>query len=268
MTIFILYIINHSFTQNNSKIMETYYYNKIASDYNSKRNQPWISLGQFLNGLYKKGYRFNGFCLDLGCGNGRNFKLFKKNMNNRLIGIDNSFEFIKIAQDRIINSTLFSKIEQNNIQLILGDIKYIPVRAYSVQNIFSIATIHHIKYNSERKRVIHQINNLLTKNGYFLLTVWRRWQKKLIKYFIKDWFNRTFKVNYKRYQRELELTDFGDKFVPWTVSAENKTYNRFYHFFSKREIKNLINRFKMKEFRILGGSTNKDNFFILTQKTR
>jgi len=246
--------------------MENYYYNKIASDYNSKRRKPWVPLDQFLNRLYQKGYRFNGFSIDLGCGNGRNFKLFKLNTNNKLIGIDNSLELIKIARESSTNSIHFSKIQQNNIQLILADIKYIPIRAHSVHNIFSIATFHHIKYKAERKRVMHQIYNLLAINGYFLLTVWRRWQIKLIKYFLKDWLNRTFKLNYNRHQKELGLIEFGDKFVPWTVSAEKITYNRFYHFFTKREIKNLIKIFKVKEIRILGGATNKDNFFILTQK--
>lgn len=246
--------------------MENYYYNKIASDYNLKRRRPWVPLNQFLTKLYKKGYRFNGVSIDLGCANGRNFKLFKIWANSKLIGIDNSLEFLKIARNDVKNSTHFSKIEQNSIQLILGDLKYIPIRANSVQNIFSIATIHHIKYNAERKRIMHQIFNLLAENGYFFLTVWRKWQKKFIKYFIKDWLNRIFNLNYKNRQREMGLTEFGDKFVPWTISAEKKTYNRFYHFFSNREIKNLVKIYKVKEFQILGGATNNDNFFILAQK--
>ena len=246
--------------------MENYYYNKIAGDYSLKRNYPWNSLELFLNQLCNKGYRFNGFCIDLGCGNGRNFKLFKCGINNKLIGIDNSIEFIKLARDGVLNSNHYTKMEQNNIQLILGDIKYIPIRVSSIQNIFSIATIHHIKDKSERKSVIMQIYNLLARNGYFLLTVWRKWQKKLIRYFIKDWLKRNFRLNYRKRQRELDLTEFGDKFVPWTISAERKTYNRFYHFFSKQEIKDLIKIFKLKEFKILGGSTDKDNFFVLTQK--
>ena len=246
--------------------MEDYYYNKIAGDYSSKRNHPWNSLELFLYQLHDKNYRFNGFCIDLGCGNGRNFRLFKSGTNNKLIGIDNSIEFIKIAREGVLNSIHYPKIEQNNIQFILGDIKYIPIRASSIHTIFSIATIHHIKGKAERKKVMQQIYTLLSKNGYFLLTVWRKWQKKLIKYFIKDWLKRFFKLNYKKHQKELNLSEFGDKLVPWTISAENKTYNRFYHFFSKREIKDLIKIFKLNEFEILGGSTNKDNFFVLTQK--
>ena len=246
--------------------MENYSYNKIARDYNLKRKKPWLPLTQFLDQLTQKGYRFNGFCIDLGCANGRHFEIFKADFNNKLIGVDNSLEFLKIAQDNLKNSTHFSKVELNDIQLILGDLKNIPIRANSIQNIFSIATIHHIKYKSERKRVIDQIFNILSESGYFLPTVWRKWQKKFKKYFIKDRFNRIFHPKYKKHQRALGLNEFGDKLIPWTLSTKKKTYNRFYHFFSKREIKNLLRIFKLKEFQIMGGSTNRDNFFILAQK--
>ena len=64
----------------------------------------------------------------------------------------------------------------------------------------------------------------------------------------------------------LDLDEFGDKYVPWTISKEKKIYNRFYHFFSKREVKKILRIFKIKEFSMRGGSTNKDNFFILAKK--
>lgn len=246
--------------------MENYYYNKIAHDYHLKRSKPWNSLNHFLNQLYKKGYRFKGITIDLGCANGRNFEIFKPQPNNKLIGIDNSLEFLYIARKNVIKSNNFSKIEQNNIQLILADLKALPIRNNSIQNIFSVATIHHIEKKAERDRVINQIFNSLKKNGYFLSTVWRRWQKKYKTFFIRDWFYRKFNKNYAELQKKSALNEFGDKLIPWTVSAENKVYNRFYHFFSKREVKRLLKIFNIKEIRTMGGPTNKDNFFILTQK--
>jgi len=246
--------------------MENYYYNKIAYDYHLKRSKPWNSLIHFLNQLYKKGYRFKGINIDLGCANGRNFKIFKPHSMNKLIGIDNSLEFLYIARNNVIKSNNFSKIEQDNIQLILADLKALPIRNNSIQNIFSIATIHHIKKRAEREQVIKQIFNSLKKKGYFLSTVWRRWQKRFRAFFISDWINRIFNKSYAELQEELGLNEFGDKFIPWTVSAEKKIYNRYYHFFSKREVKILLKNFKIKEIRTMGGPTNKDNFFILTQK--
>lgn len=244
--------------------MRSYYYNKIAHDYHIKRKKPWKALENFLSYLAEKKYTFTGYCIDLGCANGRNFKSFK-NSNNKLIGIDKSLEFLNIARDELNNSTQYSKIDSTNIQIILGGLKHIPIRTSSIQNIFSIATIHHIKGKTERKKVLTHISDLLSKDGYFLLTVWRRWQKKFKKYFISDLIKRIFNLKYRKHQKELKLYEFGDKYVPWTISKEKKTYNRFYHFFSKREVKKLLRIFKIKEFSMRGGSSNKDNFFILAK---
>lgn len=245
--------------------MKSDYYNFIAKDYHLKRKVPWKSLKNFLQFLKEKKITFKGYCVDLGCANGRNFKLFK-NITNKLIGIDKSLEFLKIAKEILKDHNQYSKKDSDNIQLILGDLNYIPIRLNSIRTIFSIATIHHIKGKSNREKAILQIFNLLTKKGYFLPTVWRRWQKKFKKHFIIDWFKRFLNPFYKKHQKLLGLNEFGDKIIPWTISKQNITYNRFYHFFSKREIKNLLKSFKIQEFWIKGGPDNKDNFFILCEK--
>ena len=81
-----------------------------------------------------------------------------------------------------------------------------------------------------------------------------------------EWFKRTFTVKFKKNQKIIGLEEFGDKYVPWTLSEEQKTYNRFYHFFSKFELKKLLKIFNVIEFKITGGPTEKDNFFIFARK--
>ena len=242
--------------------MDGYYYNKIAEDYNLKRKKPWRPLENYLNFLKNEGHGFNGLNLDLGCANGRNFKIFKNDLN-KLIGIDNSLEFLKIARDDL------RKFNSDNIQIILGDIQYLPIRSKVIENIFSIASFHHIKGNQVRKNALLQIFRLMKDNGYFLLTIWRRWQKKYRKYFFYDKLNRILFPRYKKKQRELNLKEFGDKNVPWTISSdksgEKRIYERFYHFFSKAEVKRLLKSFKLVDVRKKGGSTDKDNLFILSQ---
>ncbi len=245
--------------------MENFNYNRIAKDYHFKRIKPWKTLENFLSYLREKEYSFNGFCVDLGCANGRHFIIFKTS-KNKLIGIDNSLEFLKIAKERLRDNSQYNKNESDNIQLILGDLNFIPVRSQSIQTFFSIATIHHIKGIKKRQSAISQMFNLLNTNGFFLLSVWRRWQENLKKYFIFDWFKRKFNPKFKKQQKNLDLKDFGDRFVPWTISKEKKTYNRFYHFFSRREMLKLLKLFKIKELKKIGGPGNEDNFFILAQK--
>jgi hypothetical protein len=62
------------------------------------------------------------------------------------------------------------------------------------------------------------------------------------------------------------LPDFGDKYIPWTNSHDNYIYQRFYHFFSKNEVMDLLEAFNIKEIEELGGPNKKDNFFVLAQK--
>jgi SAM-dependent methyltransferase len=245
--------------------MEGYYYDNIALDYDLKRKKPWKALESFVSYIEEKEYSFNGINLDLGCANGRHFKLFKSS-TNKIIGIDNSIDFLRIAHRNLRDLSQYEKKDSNNIQTILGDVRSLPLRPDIIQNMFSIATIHHIQSKDTRKKVLEQMFKLTKENGLILLTVWRRWQNKYKKEFIFEKIKRLFNPRYKKKQTQLGLNEFGDKIIPWTVSSTNITHERYYHFFSKNEIKRLMNKYKISEFKIMGGSTDKDNFFILAQR--
>ncbi len=90
--------------------------------------------------------------------------------------------------------------------------------------------------------------------------------KEISRLFFFDGIKRSVSFKYKKQQEIDGLSQFGDKYIPWTLSEENMIFNRFYHFFSKREIKNLLKDFIIKEYKIMGGPNNNDNFFILAQK--
>lgn len=246
--------------------MEDPIFDKIAQDYHLKRKKPWRPLEFFIDFLKNKGYRFRGKALDLGCANGRNFKLMS-NPPNKLIGIDISFELLKIADKNLKNVDEFSLFESKFYQLIHADLVNPPIRNNSVHTIFSIATIHHIKQKSDQKIAIVNMYKMLKDKGKLILTVWRKWQKKFRDYFLSELYKRNFTKDYKNQQKKIGLEEFGDKYVPWTLSKENKIYNRFYHFFSKRELKKLLNIFTIDEFKITGGPTNRDNFFVLARKS-
>ncbi len=246
--------------------MENYSFNNIAKDYHSKRKKPWRPLQFFLNFLKKKEYIFRGKILDLGCANGRNFKIMNE-PPNKLIGIDISFNLLKIAKSNLKNSDHFLPNESKFFQLIQGDIVNLPIREKSIDTIYSIATIHHIRKKSERKKVFIQMHEILKENGNLILTVWRKWQTKFRDYFIWDWIKRNFTMDYKKQQKKIGLKEFGDKYVPWTLSDEKISFDRFYHFFSKNELKRLMGIFNIKEFKITGGPTQKDNFFVFAQNS-
>jgi len=245
--------------------MEKDLYNFIAADFSKKKSKPWKDLEKFVKEIKEKEISFTGYNIDLGCANGRNFSVFLQ-PNNRLIGVDNSFEFLKIARDLLKSDNDLPRNSSNFIQLILSDILFLPIRPNVIQNIFSIATIHHIEDKTQLNYAISQLYCLLRNKGYFLFTVWRKYQKNYRSYFIKDKIKRLFNLKYRKIQISLGLNEYGDKFVPWTLSAEKKTYNRFYHFFSHKEIKKLLKEYIILELKKMGGPNKKDNFFILAQK--
>jgi SAM-dependent methyltransferase len=238
-------------------------YKKLAKDYHNKRRHPWKDFERFLKELIKEGLEIKGTAIDLGCANGRHFDLIK-NSKNRLIGIDNSIEFLKIAKKRLHANNY--KIKTKNIQILQADISYLPFRTTSINCIFSIAAIHHGKTKQLRTQCFSEIYKILKKGGFFIFTVWRRWQKRFYKYFLKDWIKRKFYPSYKKKQIEKGLKEFGDIFVPWILSSEDLKIKRFYHLYSSRELKKSLNPFTIQKFEKRGGPGEKDNFFVLTFK--
>ncbi|MBY8981046.1 MAG: class I SAM-dependent methyltransferase [Candidatus Lokiarchaeota archaeon] len=240
-------------------------YDILALDYHQKRFYPWKDFEVYFNKLIQKGVSFNGYNIDLGCANGRNFKIFLQS-DVKLIGIDNSIEFLKISRNRLKTGNNYTMKERRSIELIQSDINSIPIRPEAVNNLFSIATIHHIKNIHKRYHALNQIYAILKDNGLLFLTLWRKYQKKYRYYFVRDWIKRLYSSNYRIKQRNLDLAEHGDKFIPWTISKENLTYNRFYHFYSRKELKKLVKNFVIKEIKKKGGPNKRDNFFVLVKK--
>jgi len=245
--------------------MEVSDFNLFARDYHSKRKKPWRPLKAFLDHLKYNDYTFNGVILDLGCANARNFKVLG-DFPKKIVGIDISLELIKIAQKNLKDFNQYPYSESKFYQVLHGDITFLPFRPDSAQNIFSVASIHHIKRKSNRKDLIFQISDILKENGSLIITVWRKWQKKFRRYFIMDFLKRKLNINYKRQQNNIGLSEFGDKLVPWSISGGEVTYLRYYHFFSKQEIKNLLKSYTIKVIIVMGGPTKRDNFFIIARK--
>ncbi len=241
------------------------YYNYLAEDYDQKRKKPWKALEDFLQEIGINKLAFSGYCLDIGCGNGRNFPLISLT-SNHIIGLDNSIELLRFAQKNA-NRHIKENSERNlHIQLILCSLNLLPIRSKAINSAYVIAVIHHIKSSKNRKMIMQQIYNIIKDNGWVIVSVWRKFQKKYRWFFFKDLVKRTLLPNYSKEQVQEGLGEFGDKIIPWTLSKEGKTYLRFYHLFSQKEAKKLINNFKIVETTKLGGPGKKDNFFFFLKK--
>ncbi len=131
-------------------------YNKTAQKYKSTRGsismQTEIEKFQALLAGKK--------ILDLGCGPGRDVKVFVEN-GFQVTGIDLSEEMIKLARDEMLEA-----------EFIVGDLLELPFEDQSFDGVWSSATIHHLK-KEDIPIALSEINRVLKKNGAAYISVKR-----------------------------------------------------------------------------------------------
>jgi len=114
----------------------------------------------------------------------------------------------------------------------VADILNLPFSNQNFDSVWSIAVLHHIPSIELRKRVLSEIKRVLRPNGRVIATCWN----------IKSLFRK-------------------DLFVPFNGQK------RYYHVFSKKEIKKLFESagFKVEEVRFLKRNNKKLNILIVAK---
>jgi len=174
--------------------------------------------------------------LDLGCGNGRLYELFK-DKKVEYIGVDNCRKLIDLA-----------KKKYPDVQFIIGDALRLPFEDNKFDLVFSIALLHHIPSQTYRLQVLKEIKRVLKPGGLLILTVWNLYQPKLLlKYKIWPMILGLRILPQSIRQISWKNLDLRDVFIPWKLSNKEIIY-RYYHAFTKLEIKRLI---KQSDFKLL-----------------
>ena len=213
-------------------------YNLIASQFSSTRRFIW----QGLEPLYN--YALPGEkVLDLGCGNGRLLQIFKE-IDIDYTGVDSSEKLIEIARKTYPNT----KFE-------VADALHLPFPNNHFDKIYSVAVLHHIPSEELRRQFLEGVKKILKSDGVLILTVWDLWRwpkfKTIAKFTILKILGKS-------------KLDFKDIFVPWQGTCQ-----RYIHCFSKKELKNLIEKagFKIKEIGTLKMPESKENnIYIVAEK--
>ena len=208
----------------NTILQETHdIYNTIASEFSVTRGKWWHALDEFRN-YAKEGDSI----LDLGCGNGRLAQLFE-NMNVSYLGVDNSEELIRIAQEKFK--------DKENIKFEVGDVTNI-YRNESFDLIFMLAVLHHIPTKELRLKILTDIYNLLKPGGMLVMSNWNILR-------VRKYFPRFFDFKYKIVHR---VWSFKDAFIPWkSIEVENQ---RYVHSFTKGELRRLLSKAGFKNIDI------------------
>ena len=213
-------------------------YNLIADDFSRTRSFLWPELNSL------KDYLIDGEkILDLGCGNGRLYELFK-NRNIDYYGVDISEKLIEIAKTRYPKAK-FQVTDPLNL----------PFPGNFFDKIFSIAVLHHIPSIEFRLQFLKEARRILKPEGTLILLAWnlRQW---------KNW-KLLLKFTFLKILGKSKL-DFNDVFIPW-----RKTIKRYIHCFTLGELKNLTKKagFKIEEAGFASrGNTKNANIYLIAEK--
>lgn len=216
-------------------------YNQAGFEFSKKRKSTWQKMQFLFNDYLRVGDRV----LDLGCGNGRFYKTFKKHGVN-YTGLDNSKTLIKIAKNK-----------NPSAKFILGNGLNLPFQDSSFNKIYAIAVLHHIPSRALREKFLLECRHVLKKDGLLILTNWNLWPLKKWK-IIKSFLRIILKI------LGISKMDFRDIKIPFVNSAKC-----YFHCFSKRELKNSVAKagFKIQKAGFVGWRNRKNaNIYLVSQK--
>lgn len=210
-------------------------YEITAQEFSDTRFRVWKELIAF-----QKYLKPNDNVLDLGCGNGRLYELFK-NQSINYIGADNCQTLIGLA-----------KKKYPQVKFILADALNLPFKDNEFDSVFSIAMLHQIPSMELRIKALEEIKRVLKKKGILILTCWNLRQPKLV---LK------YKLWHLLFGFKKKNLDKGDVFIPWKL-RDGEAAQRYYHAFTLRELSKLV---KKVNFRIIK-KIKKNNLLIIAEK--
>ncbi|MDO8667484.1 MAG: class I SAM-dependent methyltransferase [bacterium] len=238
-------------TQQNLLNMVKSNYEEIADDFDASRKKTlWPELIK-LAGSVRDGDKV----LDAGCGNGRLLAAFAEK-NISYLGVDNSRKLIEAAKR---NQELGIK----NQEFLVGDILELDkISEKDFDYVFCIAVWHHLPGEDSRIRALEQIKNKLKPasagsargGGKAIITVWNLWHKKKYRRLI-------FKFAILKILGRNKM-DFGDILFDWKNSLAENISRRYYHAFTKGELKKTAVR---AGFKINKLYKDKYNYYLILE---
>jgi len=183
----------------------------LADEFSQTRHNLWLEFDD-LKSYVKEGDRV----LDLGCGNGRLYNLFK-DKRVEYTGVDASERLIEIAKKKF--ETIGTRPK-----FIVGDALNLPFKDNEFNVIFAIAFLHHLPCAELRLKVLKKCYQSSRANSFFIVTVWNFYQPGLI----------------RKYKIWKILFGFKNIFIPF--NAKDRKVERYYYAFTKRGLTKTVKR--------------------------
>ncbi len=178
------------------------YFNKNVEGFSGSRKEVWPEFEEL-----KKYIKESERVLDLGCGNGRLFELFK-DKSIKYVGVDFSKKLIEKAKKKY----------GNHFQI--ADIFSLPFSDNYFDSIWSIAVFHHVPSKQLRLKALKEIKRVLKKDGKIIMTCWY-----LFKFpFRKDILLSPKKLKIQRYYRAFTKRELKKLFQQAGFEVEELKY--------------------------------------------
>jgi len=191
-------------------------YKQIAEHFSATRDASWRSPSQFFRHL-KSGDRV----LDIGCGNGRLYQDLKE-LGVNYLGIDQVEEFILLASQKY-----------GQEKFLVADVLNLKLPTQSVNAVFLKAVLPHLPSKELQIIALKNIYQILKPDGYLFITCWNLWQPKIF------WQNLKNRIKNPKLYSGLGFKDF---MIAWKNSQRQILSQRFYYAFTKKELKNLLEK--------------------------
>jgi ubiquinone/menaquinone biosynthesis C-methylase UbiE len=186
-------------------------YDEIAEEFALSREKEILTDMEFL----AEGTKEGATILDIGVGSGRTLPLlFRRHC--RVFGIDLSEKLLEKTHEKYPSGTFVS-----------GEFTKIPFPDEKFDEVWAIASFHHLPTEELRKKAFQEIKRVLKPKGELILTVWNIWEE-----------DRLQDVRMKAFWRTLFLPQWhrSDMLIPW---GKHK-FPRYYHAFTVSEMEELI----------------------------
>lgn len=226
-------------------------YNEIADDFNETRKKYlWPELIR-LASLVKDG----DLILDVGCGNGRLLEAFKDKEVN-YIGVDGSEKLIELAKIRYkIPASSAGRQETRNKFYVNDILKLNKLEEKDFDFVFCIAVLHHLPGSDLQVQALKQIKEKISADGKIILTVWNLWSQPKFRKLI-------FKFSFLKLIGKNKM-NFRDIIFDWKNNRSEIISRRYYHAFTKCELKKIIKQAGLKIEKIY---KDKYNYYAILWK--
>jgi len=217
-------------------------YQEIAASFDATRKKEvWPEIRN-LAADTKDGYRI----LDVGCGNGRLLEALKEK-NIYYLGVDSSAELIKLA-----------KQNYEGRQFLVEDILNLNnISETNFDRVYCLAVLQHIPSRELRLQALQQMSAKLNESGLLIISVWNLWQSSKHRPLLLKNFWLKILGKYK--------LDYNDLLFPWRDSSGKELSERYYHAFTKKELKKLA---RLAGLRIMRLDRDAYNFWLILENKK